>query len=108
MFKKFLQFLNFSIDFLKTCLHDDYINPANAGMEDKMNFEPWLLDYHVEYFVESRRQSAQATYTEQASELVALVAIVAGAIRKLASRVENWADGDIETTVMTKAGARSR
>ncbi len=70
-----------------------------------MNFEPWLLDYHVEHYVTSRRQSAQATYTEQASELVALVAIVAGAVRRLASRIEKWADGDIEATVMAKAGA---
>ena len=76
------------------------------GWRTKMNFEPWVLDYHVEYYEDSRRRSAQATYTEQASELVAFVAIVAGAVRKLASRIEAWADRDIETTVMTRARTR--
>ena len=73
-----------------------------------MNFEPWLLDYHVEQYVESRRNSARATYTDQASELVAFVAIMAGAIRKFAARIEKWADGDIEATVMTKLSARGQ
>ncbi len=71
-----------------------------------MNFDPILLEYHVEYFVESRRQSAEAPFAGQAAEFVAVVAIVAGAVRRLSSRIEKWADRDIETAAMTKAGQR--
>jgi hypothetical protein len=63
-----------------------------------MNLESWFLDYYAETGSADRLREAQSEYRQRASGLVAVIAGVAGLVRKGACRIERWADADLDCT----------